>query len=178
MTTYIALLRGVNLGKRQVKSDRLKKIFGEMGFENVRTVIASGNVVFEANEKDSDKLTKKIEKGLKDALGFEVITFLRSQADLDKIIEDDPFKNAKEGKTYINFLSDTPPKQSVKEIEARASDTELFGFKGREMYMLLHVLMSESVFFKKNDYEKVLGVLATNRNMNTVLKIQAKMKAQ
>lgn len=176
MTTYIALLRGVNLGKRQVKSDQLKKIFGEMGFENVQTVIASGNVIFEAKEKDPDKLTKKIEKGLKDTLGFEVITFLRSQAELDKVIGDDPFKDAKEGKTYINFLSGSPAKAAVKEIEARTSDTELFKFKGREMYMLFHVLMSESVFFKKNDYEKVLGVLATNRNMNTVLKIQAKMK--
>jgi uncharacterized protein (DUF1697 family) len=175
MTTYIAFLRGINLGKRQVKSDQLKSIFARLGFENIRTVIASGNVIFGAKEKDAGKLTQKIEKGLKDNLGFDVMVFLRSEAELEKILDDNPFKDAETGKTYINFLSDVPDKSAVKEIEARTSATEIFRFNGREMYMLFHVLMSESVFFKKNDYEKVLGVLATNRNLNTVVKIAAKM---
>jgi uncharacterized protein (DUF1697 family) len=176
MTTYIALLRGINLGKRQVKSDQLKSIFSGLGFENVRTVIASGNVIFSVKEKDAGKITQKIEKGLKDKLGFDVIVFLRSEDEVGKILIDNPFRDAADGKTYISFLSDKPDAGLSKEIEERSSDTELFKLIGRELYMHFYVGFSDSVFFKKNDYEKVLGCLATNRNLNTVLKIAGKMK--
>lgn len=178
MITYIAFLRGINLGKRNVKSDELRSIFSEMGFENVRTVIASGNVIFDAKQKDPEKLTVRIENFLKEELGYKVIVFLRSQAELESILENNPFKDdhGKDGKCYISFLSDEPPKDAAKEVLARSSDTEKFAFIGRELYMLFYVGFSESVFFNKNDYEKVLGVIATNRNLNTPLKILAKMK--
>lgn len=175
MTTYIAFLRGINLGKRNVKSDELKSIFAGAGFENVQTVIASGNVIFEAKEKDSAKLTKKIEKALQDALGYDVIVFLRSEAELEKILDDNPFKDTESGKAYISFLSEVPEKAAAKELEDRSSETEIFKLIGRELYMLFHVGFSDSLFFKKNGYEKVLGV-ATNRNINTPVKILAKMK--
>lgn len=178
MTTYIAFLRGINLGKRNVKSDQLRSIFSDLGFENVRTVIASGNVIFETKGKDGEKLTKKIEKGLKDALGYDVITVLRSEAELEKILNDNPFKDSPEGTAYISFLTGQPAKDAAQEIEGRSSDTEIFKIKDREMYMLFHVMMSESEFFKKNDYEKVLGVVATNRKITTPVKILALMKKE
>jgi uncharacterized protein (DUF1697 family) len=178
MTTYIAFLRGINLGKRNVKSDELRSIFSGMGFENPRTYIASGNVIFDTKEKDAEKLTKKIEKGLEDTMGYKVIVFLRSREELEGILENNPFKDAhgKGSTCYISFLSAEPPKDAVKEVVARTSDTEKFKLVGRELYMLFHVGFSESVFFKKNDYEKVLGVIATNRNLNTPNKILAMMK--
>lgn len=177
MTTYIAFLRGINLGKRQAKSDDLKKIFSDLGFDNVQTVIASGNVIFSTKASDEAKLTTKIEKALKDTLGYDVIVFLRSEKELEDILDkDNPFRDAEKGTTYINFLNGTPSKDAVKEIELRTTDTEIFKFHGREMYMLFHVLMSESIFFKKNDYEKILGLLATNRKITTPTKILAKMK--
>lgn len=178
MISYIAFLRGINLGKRNVKSDELKSIFSEMGFANVGTVIASGNVIFDAKEKDAEKLTKKIERSLEGTLGYKVVVFLRSQAELESILENNPFKNdhGKDGKCYISFLSAEPSKDKAKEIAARSSDTEKFAFIGRELYMLFHVGFSDSEFFNKNDYEKVLGLLATNRNLNTPIKILAKMK--
>lgn len=177
MTTYIAFLRGINLGKRNVKSDQLRSIFSGMGFDNVRTVIASGNVIFDAKEKDAEKLTRKIEQGLKDELGYNVITFLRSEAELEKILKDNPFKNPPEGtNTYISFMDLEPAKAAAKEIEDRSSETELFKIIGRELYMMFHVGFSDSLFFKKNDYEKVLGVIASNRNINTPNRILAAMK--
>lgn len=178
MTTYIAFLRGINLGKRNVKSDELRSIFSDMGFENVRTYIASGNVLFDAKEKDSEKLTKKIEKGLEDKLGYKVIAFLRSEAELESILENNPFKDAhgKGSTCYISFLSAEPPKAAAKEVVARTSETEKFKLIGRELYMLFHVGFSESVFFKKNGYEKILGVATTNRNLNTPNKILAMIK--
>lgn len=177
MTTYIAFLRGINLGKRQAKSDDLKKIFSDLGLENVQTVIASGNVIFSNKSTDEAKLTTKIEKALKDSLGYDVTVFLRSESELEDILDkDNPFRYADKGTTYISFLNGTPSKESIREIESRTNDNEIFKFYGREMYMLFHVLMSESIFFKKNDYEKVLGLLATNRKITTPIKILAKMK--
>jgi uncharacterized protein (DUF1697 family) len=180
MTTYIAFLRGINLGKRNVKSDELRSIFSGMGFENVRTYIASGNVLFDTKEKNTEKLTKKIENGLVDALGYKVTVFLRSEGELAGILENNPFKDdhKKGAICYISFLSAEPPKDAAKEVVARASDTEKFKLIGRELYMLFYVGFSESVFFKKNDYEKVLGVIATNRNLNTPNKILAMMKKE
>ena len=159
-----------------MKSEQLKAVFTDAGLANVQTVTASGNVIFEAKEKDEEKLKAKLEKAMKDALGFEVITFIRSEAELESILDENPFKEAKEGHGYISFLSGVPGEAAVKEIEERSSDTEILKIQGRELYMLFHVRMSDSVFFKKPDYEKVLGVLATNRNLNTPVKILAKMK--
>lgn len=174
MTTYIAFLRGMNLGKRIVKMDELRKIFEELKFENVRTYIASGNVIFDTKEKDEAKLTAKIEKHLKESLGYEVFVMLRTQTELEKILNDNPFKDVTDGMAqYINFFKETPPKTVAKEIEKESIPTEQVKFIGREMYMLFYCRMSDSEFFKKNTYEKRLGMKATNRNLNTPVKIIA-----
>lgn len=174
MTTFIAFLRGMNLGKRIVKMDELKAIFSSLKFENVRTYIASGNVIFDATENDEKKLTAKIEKALKEALGYEVFVMLRSEKELAKILKDNPFGDVTDGMgQYINFFAETPPAKVAKEIEKESIPTEQVKFKGREMYMLFYCKMSDSEFFKKNTYEKSLGMKATNRNLNTPTKIMA-----
>jgi uncharacterized protein (DUF1697 family) len=175
MTTYFAFLRGVNLGKRTVKSPELKAAFEALGFTNVRTYIASGNVIFDAKEKDSGKLEKKIESGLKSALGYEVPAVVRSHAEMEAILKDNPFVKAGEGtKTYISFLSAAPDKTIAKKFEKdRANDNERFKFIDRELYMNFSCNFSDSQFFKKPNYEKELGVTATNRNLNTPVKMMA-----
>jgi uncharacterized protein (DUF1697 family) len=175
MITYFAFLRGVNLGKRTVKSPELKAAFESLGFTNVRTYIASGNVIFDAKEKDGAKLEKKIEKGLKDAFGYEVPAVVRSRAEMETILQDNPFAKAPEStKTYISFLSAAPDKAVAKKFEKdRANENERFKFIGRELYMNFSCGFSDSQFFKKPNYEKELGVTATNRNLNTPVKMMA-----
>lgn len=174
MITYIAFLRGMNLGKRNIKMDELRKIFSELKFENVRTYIASGNVIFDAKEKDEKKLTATIEKHLKESLGYDVFVMLRTHAELETVIKNNPFKDVVDGNgQYISFFAEPPPKGPAKEVEKATTGTELFKFKGRELYMLFYVGFSESEFFKKNNYEKLLGIKATNRNINTPVKILA-----
>ncbi len=150
MTTYIAFLRGMNLGKRNIKMDELRAIFSELKFTNVRTYIASGNVIFDAKEKDEKKLTAKIETHLKEKLGYEVFVMLRTHAELAVVLKNNPFKDATGAKgTYISFFAEAPPKATAKEIEKNSSDTEIFKFRERELYMLFYVGFSESVFFKR-----------------------------
>jgi uncharacterized protein (DUF1697 family) len=177
MTTYIAFLRGMNLGKRNIKMDELRAIFSGLKFANVRTYIASGNVIFDAKETDEAKLTAKIEKELKEKLGYQVFVILRTRAELEAVLKNNPFRDAAGAMgTYISFFAEAPPKAAAKEIEKNSSDTEIFKFKERELYMLFYVGFSDSLFFKKNNYEKLLGIKATNRNINTPVKILAMLE--
>ena len=88
MTRYAAFLRGVNLGKRTVKSAELKSAFEAMGFTEVKTLLASGNVLFDA--KPSKGLKAKIEAGLKEQFGFAIGTVLRSVDELEAMVASDP----------------------------------------------------------------------------------------
>src|SRR5687768_820258 len=93
MQRYIALLRGINVGGGHVvKMQELRKLLESPGLKSVETVIASGNVVFESSDPGGQKLEKRIETVLKDGLGFEVATFLRTVTELKAVVENHPFK--------------------------------------------------------------------------------------
>src|SRR6476620_4469524 len=74
----IAFLRAINVGGHTVKMEVLRRLFEELGFENVETFIASGNVIFDAPDDDQGALEKQIEGQLRTSLGYEVATFVRS----------------------------------------------------------------------------------------------------
>jgi uncharacterized protein (DUF1697 family) len=82
MAKHIAFLKAINVGGHTVKMDRLKKLFEIMGFENVETFIASGNVVFETKSKSVDSIRKQIETELEKSLGYKVATFIRTTKEL------------------------------------------------------------------------------------------------
>jgi uncharacterized protein (DUF1697 family) len=107
MTKFAAFLRGVNLGKRTVKSAELKAAFEAMGFAGAKTLLASGNVAFET---DGDKgLAARIEKGLAEKFGFEIGVVLRSQAELEAMIAADPFASVPkdaDAKLYVAMLAE------------------------------------------------------------------------
>jgi uncharacterized protein (DUF1697 family) len=92
MTVYLAFLRGVNLGKRQTKSADLVKAFEAMGFAGVKTLIASGNVRFEA--KGSKGLQKNIEDALEQHFGFKIGVVLRTMDEIKAMIASKPFAKA------------------------------------------------------------------------------------
>lgn len=92
---YVALLRGINLGKRTVKMDKLRKMFEDMDFEQVRTLLASGNVVFAAAEKDAKALREAIEVRFAHEFGFEANIILRSAAQIAALVKGAPFSDVK-----------------------------------------------------------------------------------
>jgi uncharacterized protein (DUF1697 family) len=99
---YVALLRAVNVGGRVVKMERLRALFEELRFRNVRTYIQSGNVFFETAAKDRAALTRKIERHLAAELGFETAAFVRTIEELEAGIALDPFRN-------VNLTPDERP---------------------------------------------------------------------
>ena len=90
---YIAFLRGINVGGRVVKMERLRQLFAELGFANVRSYINSGNIFFDTSEKDRQLLTGMIEPHLYSALGYEVPVFLRTVDEVQAILAQNPFKD-------------------------------------------------------------------------------------
>lgn len=93
MTKYVALLRGIGPMNPNMKPAKLKECFEAIGFSNVRTVISSGNVVFDSPTANPSKLEATIEKALPQHLGFTSTTIIRSKADLEKLVAHDPYKS-------------------------------------------------------------------------------------
>jgi uncharacterized protein (DUF1697 family) len=90
-TRYIALLRGINVGGHVVKMGWLRDLFGELGFDQVRTYIQSGNVFFDSADRDTATLRARIEEHLRAALGYDVATCLRTADELEAIVARNPF---------------------------------------------------------------------------------------
>src|SRR5690348_4339327 len=117
---YIAFLRGINVGGHKlISKDKLIEAFEKAGFDDVRTYIQSGNVLFSSGEKDVKKLTAKSEKALKDLTGHEVPVITRSIADIKKLLKTDPFGKAKDhekANVYVVFLADKPTADGKKKL--------------------------------------------------------------
>jgi uncharacterized protein (DUF1697 family) len=172
---YIAFLRAVNVGKRQVKMDALRKLFEAMGFGDVETFIASGNVIFTAPAQDTRALEQRIERELKKGLGFEVETFIRTPAELAAITKYRPFGDDAEGHTvYVNFLYEPLDADSVERLAALQSDVDEFHVHGREFYWLARKKMAGTLVTGPMLLKAVGKVPSTNRNITTVRNLAAK----
>ena len=168
---YIALLRAINVSRgRTVKTERLRQLFESLGFLNVATFIASGNVVFEATTKNVKLLEKKIGRRLQQALGYEVAVFIRTDAELAEIATYKPFLQSKIGAAAefnVVFLSKTLDQKFKQKVMALRTDTNEFRVHGREIYWLRRKKPSGSIFFTV-PFEKTLGRPVTIRSAKTV----------
>ena len=176
MSRFIAFLRAINVGGHTVKMDRLRQLFEALGFSNVETFIASGNVVFETNSKNTKTLEKKIESRLQETLGYEVATFIRTDVELAHIANYKPFPQSDlDGASALNiaFLTDTLDDKSKQKLMALRTDIDDFHVYGREIYWLCRKKQSESTF-SNAVLEKTLGRRSTLRGVNTIKKMAAK----
>lgn len=170
MTRYAAFLRGVNLGKRQVKSADLLAAFKAMGFDTVTTLLASGNVLFDADDVDA----RAIEKGLEQQFGFEIGTVLRTQEQLRELVALDPFAGRVEDdktKLYVTFVDDSGAK-SLPMPCAVADDFEVVKLTDGEIFVLAFRNAEGRYGLGMDIISKHFGKkrLWTSRNWNTVLK--------
>jgi uncharacterized protein (DUF1697 family) len=134
MNTYIALLRGINVGgKRKILMKDLKELLLALGFENVQTYIQSGNVIFESNEKDKILLAKQIQTSISDKYGFEVPTIIIEISNYQKIIKSNPFVHEQVDltKLYLVFLAEKPKKEAVETFNQLDFASDKFLIKNR-----------------------------------------------
>lgn len=177
MSRYVAFLRGMNIGGRRIKNDELRLPFEELGFDDVATFRASGNVIFDIEKgRDPDALAARIEAELGEALGYEVPVFLRTAAELLKMSALEPFDaslvEASAGKLQVSLLTEKPAAKVRKEILAMATDEDLLAFAGRELYWLPSGGMLDSDLDLKT-IDALLG-LSTRRTKGTIDQIAAK----
>ncbi len=174
MTRHIALLRAINITGRTVKMDMLRKLFVQLGFANVSTFIASGNVLFVA-DGEREALEQRIEIHLRDALGYEVTTFLRSPAEIAAVAVHQPFATDQMDTAFglmIAFLKQAPDPAATERLLAYRRDSDDFAVHGREVYWLRRTQRSETNFAGAT-LERALRAPATVRNSTTVRKLAA-----
>ena len=174
---YVAFLRAINVGGHIVKMDHLRSLFEPMGFANVETFIASGNVIFDSKTKSAAALEKKIEKQLQAGLGYEVKTFIRTLNEIGDVTRDKSFDSStleEPGNIlYIGFMSTTPEEAAIKKLASLVDDVNDFSVRKREVYWLRRTKAGESQY-SGGIIEKTLKTPVTFRNSTTVKKILAK----
>jgi uncharacterized protein (DUF1697 family) len=174
---YVAFLRGMNLGGRRIRNEELRRHFEEMGFEEVATFRASGNVIFATPKRAAEaKLGRRAEAELGERLGYEVPVFLRGVEEVAAIAAREPFDAEavarSKGKLQVSFLRKKPSAATKKKALAAATDEDLLAIEGRELYWLPSGGISESDLDWK-PIEAALGP-GTIRTMGTVEQIAAK----
>ncbi len=178
MPQYVAFLRGINVGGHRVKMDRLRKLFEELGFRNVSTFIASGNVVFSVDSGDVKSLRAKIEQGLAEGLGYDVPTFLRTPTELAEIVPAEGPETEEGGEsqlsTYVIFLHAPATAEMRSALEGLSSEMDAFRFSGTEVYWLIQGKLSESPLFSGGLEQAFRGASTTMRNMNTLRRLVSK----
>ncbi len=183
MTRYVAFLRGLNVGGHTVKMDQLRTCFEALGFSEVSTFIASGNVIFstdgtdETADTDVAFIESRIERALKEALGYEVATFLRTDAEVAQIARHPPPPNvaAREGDTnYVLFLKGPVDAATRRRILALSNDEDVLHVHERELYWLRRGSLLDTTIPDREFNKALSGVLTTNRNINTVRRLAAK----
>ena len=157
--------------------DHLRTLFEALGFSNVETFIASGNVIFDSKSKSTRALEKKIEAFLQEKLGYAVVTFIRSTVEVATIAGYEPFDaadpRAERNVVYIAFLADAPAEETKQKLLSFATEDDELHVSGREVYWRSHKQMSESEFSGAR-LEKILGVPATLRNFTTIKRLGSK----
>ena len=173
MATFVAFLRAINVGGHTVPMAALRKHFEDVGCSRVETVVASGNVVFEAAARSAAALEKRLAAHLEKRLGYAVGTFLRTPEELARVAAHRAFDRAEieaAHALFVGFHGREADAAARRRVQALASDLDAFRFRGREVYWLARGRVSDSKVYG-GGLEKALGQAATLRNITTVRKI-------
>ncbi|MCW5876958.1 MAG: DUF1697 domain-containing protein [Anaerolineales bacterium] len=179
MPRYAALLRGINLGKRTVKMAELREALSAAGYEDVRTLLASGNVVLSSPQADAAALTADLEQTIQAAFGFEVPVILRSTAEIAALVASDPFAGVpvdKNTRLYISFLAEPPAGPLPAELQAGDGQFRLLDVQPGHVVSAVQLDASRGTLNLMDALGKHFGAGITTRNWNTVLKVHAAME--
>ena len=176
-TRYVALLRAINVGGHVVKMDVLRKHFTKMGFGNVETFIASGNVLFDATGPAA-ALEERIAFELERALGYPVGTFVRTPAELAAVAKHEAFPadviDPSQHSLYIGFLGSKPSAETVRKVVALRTPVDELHIHKRELYWGCRVTYSQTQV-KGPALARALGMEMTVRNITTVRRLAQKV---
>jgi uncharacterized protein (DUF1697 family) len=167
---YVAFLGGINVGGHRVAMDRLRQEFEALGHDDVRTFIASGNVIFTTGGR-APAIERTVEAHLTDRLGYGVPTFVRTAVAVRKVAACEPFGELAAGdSSYVGFLRTAPTAAAARATEALSNDQDRFEVHGKELHWLIHGGMSDTSV-KPSVLGRALGVGCTTRNTMSLRKL-------
>ena len=170
MHTYVALLRGSNVGGKNVLPMKdLARLFAQAGCAQVRTYIQSGNVLFQASPAKVEKLPSLIAKGIADGFGHRTPVLLRSAEELGETLRNNPFLNAGAPETWLHvlFLASLPDAVRVAALDPDRSPTDAYVVRGREIYLQCPNGVGNSKLTNAW-FDSQLATIVTGRNWRTV----------
>ncbi|MDF7777511.1 DUF1697 domain-containing protein [Sphingomonas sp. AOB5] len=169
------MLRGINLGNRQLKSAELKAVVEGMGFTEVKTLLASGNVVFEAGDAKPEAIERDLHAALEKATGLKSEVFARNRADLEAVVAANPFPDeARERPSFlvVSFHRDPVDKAAIAKLAESYDGPERMVAIGRELFTDFPDGQGRSNLIPAMQKAK-LSHGNTARNWNTVTKLLA-----
>jgi len=172
MARYVAMLRAVNVGGKQIKMPALTALFRDLGYADVVTYIQSGNVVFTAAAKAPAALEHTIEQAIANELGLAAPTLVRTRPELARVLRANPFlaTRADPSKLHVTFLAAKPAAALVRKAGEFDAGADEFRVVGREVYVHCPNGYGRTKI-NNTFFEKRLQAVATTRNWNTVNKL-------
>ena len=174
MTTYISILRGINVsGQRLIKMEALRKLYMDSGFQHVQTYIQSGNVIFQYKESDLHHLENKITQMISVTFSFEVPVLVMNINELRSVLENNPYTKDKAKDPaffHITFLSAEPAQERLDKIKKEQYYPDEFECSGKAIYLYCPNGYGKTKL-TNNFFESKLKVIATARNWKTSLEL-------
>jgi uncharacterized protein (DUF1697 family) len=180
MMRCVSLFRGINVGGNQiVRMDALRDLHQSLGLQEVTTYIQSGNVVFTSENSEVTQIQRDIEEGFAQKFGFPVKVMVRTAAELNVIIENNPFQNQpmrESNRVIAMFLASDPINKALEDIQKTYTGPEEIHIIGKQAYIYYPNGMGRSKL-TNTFLEKKLKTAGTARNWNTVLRLQKMITA-
>lgn len=171
MKTYIGLLRGINVGgQKKVPMAELREVLTHCGFQNVQTYIQSGNVIFQSLEENQTNLEQIIQNKINKQFGFDVSVIVKTSIEVEHILNNCPFSEAKKEKSYFTLLGNIPEESFIKSISNEIYKDEAFIVKANCVYFYSETGYGNAKC-NNNFFERKLKVTATTRNYKTIVKL-------
>jgi len=180
MTKRVAILRGINVGgRRKILMADLKNLLNDLGFKTIKTYIQSGNVIFEAEDEESNhELASQIEESISNIFGYDVPVIVRNASQMNKSIQNNPFFKADLvdiDRLHLTFLKEIPGDENIDKISTYDFPPDKFEIVGDDVFLYCAGKFSDSKLTNAF-FESKLKVTATTRNWKTVLALAELIK--
>jgi uncharacterized protein (DUF1697 family) len=171
VATYVAFLRGVNLGpNNKISMSALRAMAEDRGYTDVATYINSGNLIISSSKKAAT-VEREISNAIKDTFGRPIDVTVRTPAQLKKILAENPYPDGNPSQVTVAFLTKAPPANAQDKVAAVATDHEPFTFAGQDVYVNYSQGIGKSKLAER--FSDIIGVSSTVRNIRTVERVLA-----
>lgn len=175
MASYVAFLRGINVGgHHRLKMADLRREFAAWGFQNVKTVLASGNVLFDARDTEPAALAATVRKGINETFGMDVSVVVRTLDQIKALVDQNPFNGitvTPETRRYVTLLADNDQISMNVPLESPQRDFRILRVSAGEVFSVLTLTPRSGTVNSMDLLEKEFGRNITTRNWNTITRI-------